>query len=338
MIMSRTDGSCSPGALSRRRFITISGAAAGVSLFSGKALASTPTPLHRWEGIALGADASMILVHPDKTVADRLIERSVVEMRRLERIFSLYDGDSVLARLNRLGAIDRPPLAMVELLSRAQRISALTDGAFDVTVQPLWAHYARYFAQADAAPAGPDVSAALALVDWRLLRVAPERIAFGRPGMAATLNGIAQGFITDRIAQLLRSEGIGQVMVDLGEIRAMGRHPDGRPWRAGIRNPLREGDLIGKLDLIDRALATSGGYGTVFDADGRYSHLIDPHTGRTAPVGRSVSVVAQDATTADALSTAFSLLDAAKIRSLLPKFPEISVYAADESGMHHIQA
>lgn len=320
--------------LSRRRFIAISGAVAGVSLLKGKALASSSIPLHRWEGIALGADASMILAHPDKAVADRLIERCIVEMRRLERIFSLYDANSILVRLNRLGAIDQPPLEMVELLSRAQRISELTGGIFDVTVQPLWLRYASHFSQTKATSTGPDISAALGLVDWRQLHVEPERVAFARSGMAVTLNGIAQGFITDRIVQLLRSEGIGQVMVDLGEIRAIGRHPIGRPWHAGIKNPMRDGDLVGKIDLIDRALATSGGYGTVFDVNGRYSHLIDPRDGHTAPLARSVSVVARDATTADALSTAFSLVGSAEIQALLPRFPDISVYVADGSSLH----
>jgi thiamine biosynthesis lipoprotein len=156
--------------------------------------------------------------------------------------------------------------------------------------------------------------------------------------MAATLNGIAQGYITDAVATLLRQEGIGRVLVDMGEARALGRHPDGRPWRAGISDPARPDALIGEVDLTDRALATSGGYGTVFDAAGRYGHLIDPRSGRTAPLARSISVLAGDATTADALSTAFSLLDEGRIAALLPAFPGARAWLADRDGLRRVGA
>lgn len=322
--------------LGRRRFIAIAGAAAGAALLPGASAAATP--VHRWRGVALGADASILLAHPDRDAAERLIAACVAEVRRLEGIFSLYDAGSTLARLNRDGAVDTPPLELVELLARAGDISARTGGAFDVTVQPLWRRYADHFAAAGAgaedSDLAPDVTDVLPLVDWRRIDVDPARVAFARPGMAATLNGIAQGFITDRIAALLESHGIRQVLVDLGEIRAVGRHPGGRPWRAGIDDPAAPGRLAGTLDLADRALATSGGYGTVFDRAGRYGHLLDPRTGRTAPVARSISVLAPDATTADALSTAFSVMPVAEIRATLERFGGVGVYVAEARGMH----
>jgi hypothetical protein len=92
--------------------------------------------------------------------------------------------------------------------------------------------------------------------------------------MAITLNGIAQGYITDRIADLLRHEGFEQAVVDLGEWRALGSHPEGRPWRAATRE--------GSIALSDNALAVSSGAGTAFETSARFHHIFDPATGASA--------------------------------------------------------
>ena len=121
---------------------------------------------------------------------------------------------------------------MVRLLSEAARFSRLTDGAFDVTVQPLWQLYAEHFARPGADPEGPPtaaVEAVRALVDYRALRVEEDRVSFARRGMAATLNGIAQGYITDRVADRLRDEGMTSVLVDMGEVLAWAGTPTGAP-------------------------------------------------------------------------------------------------------------
>ena len=126
---------------------------------------------------------------------------------------------------------------MVRLLNEAARFSRLTEGAFDVTVQPLWQLHAEHFARPGADPAGPPtvaIEAVYSLVDYRALRIEEDRISFSRRGMAATLNGIAQGYITDRVADRLRAEGMTRVLVDMGEVLAMGAHPDGRPWRVAL--------------------------------------------------------------------------------------------------------
>ncbi|MDX1576669.1 MAG: FAD:protein FMN transferase, partial [Kiloniellales bacterium] len=208
------------------------------------------------------------------------------------------------------GRIDRPPPELVELLARAQSWSRRTHGAFDVTVQPLWALYRRHFARQGADPDGPPpraVEAAAALVDYRALAVAPDRIRLLRPGMAVTVNGIAQGYITDRVAELLRAQGLDRVLVALGEMRAMGSSADGLPWRVGLRAPGEPDGVSGRLALADAALATSSAAGLRFDSAGRFHHLFDPRKGGCAGVKRTVSVVAERACDADALSTAWAV-------------------------------
>lgn len=268
----------------------------------------------------------MVLYHPDPEEGRRLIAAAIAEVRRLEQIFSLYRSDSALSVLNRQGALDSPPMELVRLLSEARRYSEITGGAFDVTVQPLWTLYADHFSRKNADPAGPSTAAVrqvLALVDYRAIELEPRRISFTRPGMAITLNGIAQGFITDRVADLLRAGGLENVLVDLGEIRASGSHPDGCPWTAGIKDPFEPDRIARSVEIGNRALATSGGYGMRFDAEGRHHHLFDPHRGRSSDLYASVSVIAPTATEADALSTAFASLRPGELTALAGRLPDV---------------
>jgi len=304
----------------RRRIIRISAAAAGFALPPFGQAQAGEAGVTTWRGVALGAVANMQLHHPDRAFAGRLIERCVSEARRLEGLFSLYREDSELVALNRHGALAGPAPELVQLLTESQRYSALTGGAFDVTVQPLWDLYAQYFSRPDARPEGPAagaVAAALVRVGYEALLVNRDRITFARPGMAVTLNGIAQGYVTDRVVDLLRSEGIARTLVDMGETRCLGAHPDGRPWEAGIADPDQPGRLRRSLPVINQAVATSGGYGFQFDPEGRFNHLFDPGTGRSPQAFKSVTVVAPTATAADALSTAFSLMEISDIDRVL---------------------
>lgn len=295
--------------LTRRRFIAIT-AVAGLPL-AGFAAPRRARAARVWSGAALGADARLEIHHPDPAVADRLIAQSLAEVERLEAVLSLYRPDSALARLNRDGVIDAPPIDLVRILSEAERYALMTGGAFDVTVQPLWDLYARHFATPGASPSGPapaDIAAAIAKVGHDRLDVASNRIRFTHSGMRATLNGIGQGYVTDRIVEVLKAGGIEQALVDMGEIRAIGDRGDGAPWSVGLEDPAKPGTVAERLRIADRAVATSGGYGTEFDHGHRFNHLFEPASGRTSWRWRAVSVEATTATEADALSTAFTLM------------------------------
>lgn len=323
------------GAPTRRRFIGISAAAAGLALLppgSRAQAAGSHAGSHvRWRGTALGAPAEMILHHGDRAAAERLLARAVAEIARLERIFSLYRTDSTLSELNRLGSLAAPPPEMVELLEACRRYWDLSAGAFDPTVQPLWLRLAGHFAAPGADPSGPpreEMAAALDLVGFGRVAFNADRIAFARRGMALTLNGIAQGFITDRIVEMLRAGGMTSTLADIGEIRALGAREDGTPWRVGIAGTQT------MLDIVDRAVATSGAEGFRFAGPNSPSHLLDPLSGTSAGRYRSVSVLASDATTADALSTAFSLMAPEAIAALLERLPGVEARLFLPDGRH----
>ncbi|WP_375160319.1 FAD:protein FMN transferase [Bradyrhizobium sp. RDT46] len=321
--------------LTRRRFIRISAAAAGLGALAPWHLVRAEVAPVTWRGTILGAVATMEIHDEDRRRAERLIALARAEARRLERLFSLYREDSALVVLNRTGILIDPAAEMVDLLSAAQRYATLTGGLFDVTVQPLWELYAGHFARDDADPAGPSsaaIEAALARIGSHRLSVSRDRIAMPR-GMAVTLNGIAQGYVTDKVVDLLRAHGVSHSLVDMGEARAIGSRPDGRPWEIGIADPDVVGQTTTVLPIVDRAVSTSGGYGCQFDAGARFNHLFDPKSGGCARRYRSVTTVSRRATAADALSTAFSLMPEDEIRSLLPRVDIDRVHLIDAAGM-----
>ena len=300
--------------VTRRRFLTIAGAAI---LVGDRTQAA---PLRQWRGTALGAGVRIVLAHPD---GERIAARAMAEIARLERIFSLYRAESALNRLNGAGELTAPPFELLECLSLCSRVHAATRGLFDPTVQPLWALYAESYANG-AAPARRAVDQTLARVGWSSVTFDAQRIRFARSGMALTLNGVAQGYIADRVAALLRSEGLINTLIDTGELNAIGRAPDGGGWpvslNAGghiLRNAVR---------LRDRALASSAPLGTVLDAAARAGHIIDPRDGTSAPLHWTlVSVTAPDAALADALSTAMVIMDRDGIEATLAKFTEVQL-------------
>lgn len=292
----------------RRRFLQITAACAGLGLVGAtrETPASGPASLS-WRGVALGNLVGIDVVHPDSGRARAVLRAASAEVRRLELVFSLYEAGSALVALNRTGRLAAPPEDLVRALAEARSVWNATGGAFDVTVQPLWNAYATHFFAPGADPAGPKpttIERAVALVDFRAVEIDASEVRLPRPGMAVTLNGIAQGYMTDRITELLRNEGISDVLVDLGELRAGGTLHG--PWKARIKAP--DGNDAGEVALLNQALATSGGYGFRFDPDGRFHHIYDPHSGRCPRRYASVSVIAPDATRADALATAFNLM------------------------------
>jgi thiamine biosynthesis lipoprotein len=320
--------------LTRRRLIVIAATAAGSAFLTGGRMAQAGEPV-RWRGSALGAQVSIEIYHPDRAEAERLVYRCVLDVRRLERQFSLYRADSAISALNRTGILVSPDADMVALLKASLLFADLTDGAFDPTVQPLWQLHADHFASERPDPDGPSrqlLVETLAKVGRSGLLVNEDRVALAKHGAAITLNGIAQGYATDRVVERLREAGLSTTLVNMGEIRAIGARPEGAPWRVGLADPERPGVLTETVDLVDRAVATSAGAGFRFDTKGRFTHLFDPATGRSPSRYSTVSVIAPTATEADALSTAFSLMSLSRIRDIVAIRSNVQARITDCGG------
>ncbi|WP_425045701.1 FAD:protein FMN transferase [Primorskyibacter sp. S87] len=287
--------------LNRRRFLTLAASAAALPGYAGTGQTAY------WRGTALGASATMQLEGLTQEAANPVFAAVEAELLRLENVFSLYRPGSQISQLNLNGEITTPSPELLEVLSLSASLHRASGGVFDPTVQPLWL----------ASAEGKGMRRARAAVGWSKLRVDPKRIAFSEPGMGLTLNGIAQGAITDKIAALLRTYGLRDVLLDTGEVAAFGRKSDGSFWNAGISDP--DGKVRHRIILQDRALATSA---PVFAMPGNEQvsrHILRPN-GEQA-LRKLVSVSAPTAALADGLSTAACLLSDQGLTSLMAEFP-----------------
>lgn len=286
--------------ITRRRFLSVCAMAGVVSAMPWAEVVAS-TPLHRWNGILLGAEVNLTLAHSDEGQANRIFKKCVKEIKRLENIFTLYDIYSEISQLNKNGILRNPSDDMVDILEQSYIYHDITDGAFDVTVKPL------------------EQGMSLDLVGMKKLHVSNKEIRFDKQEMSITLNGIAQGYITDRITELLEAEGLENVLVELGEKRAIAGHPSGRSWLLDVQ-AMHEPVL-----LFGKALATSASQ----NGDTAKPHIFMPSNGQYAKKHNVVSVLADNATMADALSTGFMSLEPSRIKNIQDHLTrEIKVFIA----------
>lgn len=257
--------------MKRRRFLALSAAFA---------CAPTLSRADTWSGRALGADVSVTLHGPRE-----MTQKALADVPRLlvnfEQTFSLFQPTSSLSKLNMMGRLRNPNALMRALMRRADQAHALTAGLFDPTVQPVW----------DALVRGRDVTRAKEAIGWHRVRSSDDMIEL-QTGQALTFNGIAQGFATDVMRLLLARHGATHALVNIGEQAAMGG-----PFTLGLEDP--DHGHLGTRELRDMAIATSSPAAMTL---GDRAHILGPRGER--PIWSTVSIEAQSATLADALSTA----------------------------------
>lgn len=286
-----------------------------------------------WERRALfgfGTTLSLHAGHADAQALTRALDAAVAVIRRIEAQMSLFDARSALSVLNRDGMLDHPPAELLAVLRVAQAVSQRSSGAFDATVQPLWLAFAQ--AQREGRlPARAKVAQARARVDWHALVVTEQRIRFTRPGMAATLNGIAQGHASDRVRAVLQQHGVQHALIDTGEFAALGRNVAGEHWTLGIADPKHPAALIARLVTDGRCIATSADDQTVFSEDHRHHHIFDPHSGYSPTELASVTVIAKSGALADALTKVFFVAGAKRALPLARAWG-VDVVVVDKAG------
>ena len=289
---------------------------------------------------AFGTGVSITVAGLAADEAETLLDGAAAEMERLESIFTLFEPDSPLRRLNRDGRLENPPAELVRVLQICAEVNRITDGAFDPTVQPLWELYENYFALRPGRRVGPSqesIAAARARIGWGSVVVTPERIVFAKEGMALTLNGIAPGYTADHITRWLADRGAAHALADIGEFRALGTRPDGSAWKIGIK----AGDeVVDEAGLVDNGLATSSGSGTVFDREGEFHHLFNPQRNQFSDAARTISVEAPSAAFADALATAGGVMEFAQLQRVAAKLASVRVrefaHQADSRRRRHV--
>ena len=281
-------------------------------------------------GSAFGTTVSMLVLHQDAGVAERALDAAFAEVRSVERAASLFDLASDISRLNRDGFIARPDARLVELLRLSREATALTGGAFDITVQPYWPAWADATANGSR-PSANRLATARAAIDPTAITADADGIRFGRVGMGITLNGIARGYATDRVIALLRRAGIEHALIDTDGFGALG-HRDGQPWSVAIAHPRHPGAFLGTITPFAGFLSTSGDYASSFSPDFRDNHIFVPATGYSPTELASATVIAPSGAMADALSTGAMVLGAGATLRLVARIEGAACVLVTKDG------
>lgn len=289
------------------------------ALFLGSAINADESinGLESLRGFTMGAGWSVKYVAPSKDPAKVEVSRALQALLdRLEGQMSTWRNDTDLARFNAARRMEWFPVPRetVLVVTEAQRMSRLTDGAFDVTVEPLvrlWGFGPR--GKPGAVPSAKAVREVQAKIGWRHLevRLDPPALKKAVPELSVDLSALTPGFAADEIGRWLEGRGVTNYLTDVGgELRARGRDPRGQAWRVGIERPVEGKREIGCVVALDNlSLATSGDYRNFFIKDGRrYAHIVDPRPGRPTEHVAAVSIAHPSAMTADALATALMVL------------------------------
>ncbi|TDU25026.1 thiamine biosynthesis lipoprotein [Chromohalobacter marismortui] len=306
----------------------------GLVLFALLALAGCEQPpqAHRFEGPIFGTGYHVTVYGDFNERQLKSIDDGIESaLHRVDRLMSTYKSDSELSRFN-AAPVGKPfelSAATARVIEEAIEIGDLSNGAFDVTIGSavnLWGFGPKM--RPDKVPSDAEVAQALRKVDYQALKLEGNRLTKTKP-VYVDLSGIAKGFGVDQVAARLDALGVTSYLVEVGgEIRTRGTKPNGQPWRIAVEKPVsRERSVQRVLELEDVAVATSGDYRNYYEEDGRrYSHTIDPRTGR--PITHhlaSVTVVAELCSTADALATALEVLGPKKGMALAER-EDIAAY------------
>lgn len=263
---------------------------------------------------------------------DNLADTIRMEMERVNQSLSMFNKNSIVAKINR-GESNEVDSLFVRLFLKAKEIYALTSGAFDITVAPLvnaWGFGYKH----DSLPSPAKVDSLLTIVGMDKLTLSNGRLTKAVAGVEIDASSIAKGLGVDLVAEYLESRGIENYMIDIGgEIRVKGVNSQGNVWSIGIDKPIENmemgsRELQGIVAIDQGALATSGNYRNFYVRDGKkYGHTIDPHTGY--PIQReivSASVYAHSCMEADAYATAFMVLGLKEGRRIVENDPHLEVY------------
>jgi FAD:protein FMN transferase len=269
---------------------------------------------------------------PDAAALPRILDDAFDEVDRIDRLMSHYKADSPISRVNRQAA-RRPVVVEPELfdfIAEAMRYNRESGGAFDITVGPLMKAWG-FFGGEGRMPADEELTAARRHVGAAHVVLNPidKTIAFDEQGVELDLGGIAKGYAVDRVVGLLRQRQIAAALVSAGgsTIYGLGAPPGHDGWTVAIQDPIDSRTAALTVTLEDRALSVAGSSEKSFESGGvRYSHIMDPRTGRPVQGMLSVAVLASSGTAGDALDDALFVMGEERSRAYLKKLPDTEAF------------
>jgi thiamine biosynthesis lipoprotein len=280
-----------------------------------------PRTVQKTESI-MGTDVTVTVVAPSEKEGAAAIDAAMAEIKRFDEMMSLYKDTSEITRVN-LSAGRQPVKVspeMIDVVEAAARISDSTNGAFDVTVGPLVVLWQMRLREKKT-PTDGEIALARARVGYKNVIIDKEAstLYLRKPGMIMDLGGVAKGYAADKAAAALKKRGIENGIVAIaGDIRAMGKRPDGTPWRIGVQHPRQADKTLAVLELSDKSISTSGDYERFqIVQKKRYHHIIDPRTGKPSEGLISVTVVGNSGALVDPLTTALFIIGVEKGMALV---------------------
>lgn len=260
--------------------------------------------------------------------ADRLritLERALDEVDRIDRLMSHYKPESPLSRINREAAgspVSVEP-ELFDFIAQSIQYSRNSDGAFDITVGPLMKAWGFFRGEGHLA-SDRELEDARSVVGWQHVILDPghRTMHFDRPGVELDLGGIAKGYAVDQVVKILKADNVAAALVSAGgsTIYGLGAPPDRNAWTVSIQDPVDSRKAASHVELKDRALSVAGSSEKSFEVGGvRYSHIMDPRTGRPVQGVLSVAVITRTGTQGDALDDAFFVLGAEESRRYLKR-------------------
>jgi len=298
--------------------------------------------------LVMGTFARLVVIAADPNTANCCIEAALAEIQKVDELMSDYKSDSEISEINR-DAFRRAVKiseSTYQVLQRSIEISKLTGGAFDITVGPL-VDLLRLAEKKGVSPSKAEIDRAESKVGFEKLKLDSRNrtVKFTVEGMRLDLGGIAKGYAVDKAVEAMQNVRAIGAMVDIGgDIRCFGVPTRGKKnWLIGLQDPNKPDEIITKtlpllvLKLTDAAVATSGGYRRFTLIDGKkYSHIIDRRTGISAQGLSSVTIIASDATNADALATAVSVMGDERGLALIETMPGIEAILITTQSPHQI--
>jgi len=276
----------------------------------------------------------------DEALAEQAIAAVMAEMHRIDHLMSPFKPESELSLINREAASRAVPICgeMFDLIERSIGFSRLSDGAFDITYAAV-GHLYDY--REGIAPDAATIERARARVGWQHLVLEPRErtIRFARDGMRIDLGGFAKGHAVDNAIKILKHLGVAHAVVSAGGDSHVLGDRCGRPWSIAVRDPRDRQRVVAVLPLQDTSISTSGDYERYFERDGvRHHHLIDPKTGTSPRALHSVTILAADGLTSEALSKCVFVMGLARGMRLVESQPGTDAVVVDAAGTLHFSA
>ena len=282
-----------------------------------------------------------VVIYADERIAEEAINAAFARMEEIDRIATTWDSEGEAFKLNQNGYSDTPSDELLELINLSLYYSELTDGSFDITIQPLldlWEYKPdadKQFWELDESTQKPEINETLKLVGPDQIITEDDTIRF-KEGKKITLGGIAKGYAVDEALEVLKDMGIKYALVDAGgDIGTLGSKPEGELWSIALVNPDDTSEYLVDFKIKDKAVATSGNYERYFDLEKEVHHIINPDTGYSATGSISVTIIAENWTQADALATAVFVLGPEDGMSLVESLDDVEGFIVDADRIIH---